>query len=216
MTFGLNKYFDAGYFFRFVLILLVLYYFNIFYNGLTIPGGKTYSSFVEHHLNYLSWFTSSILFLSNLITVSLGLPSYVDNDTIRVFNGSFVTLLFPCLGTGITSFWIAFVVADSGSWMRKILWCVVGFFSIWFINSWRIALLLLSIEDRWRTYTWVDHHTLFNFATYLIIIVLMYLYTEKQRQRQLVQQRIIWFLLQKQLVLNLNLISDLKKFACVM
>ena len=171
------KYFDAVFFAKFILFFLSLYYFNILYLGITSPGGKFYSSFLKEHLNYISWLTSSILYVSNIIDHAFGIHSYVENAyQIKTSAGSSVTVWLPCLGLGIMSFWVAFVTTDTGSWKKKLYWGLAGIVAIWFINCWRIALLLLAVEKDWYKNPIIDHHTMFNIVSYTIILLMIWLY----------------------------------------
>lgn len=176
----LFKYFDLAYFIRFALILLGLYYFNIFYIGLTVPGG-VYSSFLDQYLNYIVWLRNSILHTANVITQGFGLSSYVaDLYTLKTEAFS-VVLVYSCLGLGIKSFWIAFVTAHKAGWQKKLAWCLAGVMAIWFINCWRAALLLMAMKNHWSINKYMDHHTLFNLCAYALILFLMYLYTRKRK-----------------------------------
>lgn len=188
MSINLLKYFDLVYFLKFAFFLIVLYYFNAFYNSITEPTGNIYSSFLDHYLNYIAWIRRSILHTSNLIAHVFGLNSYVgDIYTLKVFKGASVTIEIPCLGIGMMSFWIAFVTAHTSNWRKKLYWCLGGIIAIWFINCWRVALLLLAIEKGWKVSKWdvgyyMDHHTIYNLAAYSLIVFLIYLYYRQNKK----------------------------------
>ncbi len=170
-------YFDFSFFLKFIFLLLGLYYFNIFFLGITTPAGQFYSSFLEKNCNYIAWFTSSILHASKFIVSLFGLEAFVEYpQIIRTYNGAWVNVWLPCLGLGITGFWIAFVVSHVISWKEKLLWTVAGAFIIWFINCWRISLLLISLDKKWQANNYVDHHNIFNIAAYSAIVFLIYLF----------------------------------------
>ena len=80
-----------------------------------------------------------------------------------------------CLGYGVMSFWIAFVVANKGTSIKKLKWLLGGLFLICLINVIRISLLLLAINFHWLT-PYFNHHTWFNIIAYLIIFILIYFY----------------------------------------
>ena len=176
---GISKYFDLSFFGKFLVLLLGLYYFNIFYLGITSPNGRVYSAYLEEHLNYISWISASILHVSDLIVWFFGIDAHVENfQDLKSSSGAWVSVWLPCLGLGIISFWIAFVISHRGSWKRKLLWSIGGVMLIWFINCWRIAFLLLALDRQWYLDTYVDHHTLFNIIAYSAIGMLVYMYSK--------------------------------------
>jgi len=177
---SLVSYFDFSFFSKFIFVLLGLYYFNIFFLGITTPAGQFYSSFLEKNCNYIAWITSSILYTSKYIVSVFGLEAYVEYpQTIKALNGAWVNVWLPCLGLGITGFWIAFVVSHVNTWKEKLLWVIAGTLAIWFINCWRISLLLIALDRKWQISYYVDHHTIFNIAAYSVIGLLIYLYYRK-------------------------------------
>ncbi len=176
---SLLKYFDMAYFIRFLIIFLVLYFFHLFYYGITTPAGMFYSSFLEQHLNYINWVKSSILYGSNILAHILGFPTHIEGQlTLKVSNRPGVNLNFACLGLGISSFWIAFITAHSSSWQKRIYWCLAGVIAIWLINCIRITTLLISMEKNWSDIKYIDHHDMFNIASYILIFILIYLYNK--------------------------------------
>lgn len=181
----LSKYFDVAYFIKFIIVLVAFYYFNILYLGVTDPKNY-YSPFLDRHLNYISWFISSILLTAKFINNAFGLDPVVAGIKIGITKGASVLLNFACLGFGIMSFWLAFIIAHKGGWKKKLAWCLTGILTIWFINCWRIAILLLALQNRWKGNKYFDHHDLFNIAAYVLILKLIYLYTDQSKRSQTV------------------------------
>ena len=182
---SVSTYFDIPYLVKFILLFLTLYYFNLFYVAVVDGKGLLYSRFLDKYLNYINWLRDSILYTSNMISHLLGLNSYVSLPyRIKVFHGPYVETVYACLGIGNTSFWVAFVMAHHDAWKRKILWVAIGMVSIWFINCWRIALLLLALQHGKAINKYLDHHTLFNIVAYLLIFFLVYLYTRNVRKSE--------------------------------
>jgi exosortase/archaeosortase family protein len=180
MNIGFFKYFDAWYFLRFLLLFLCLYYFHLFYYGVITPAGGFYSSFLHHHLNYIEWTKSCILYGAKWLTRMLGFPTHVENQlTLKVYDRPGVSLNFACLGLGICSFWVAFIVAHKTNWLIKLYWCISGVSIIYFINCLRITLLLVSMEMKWSNSYFLDHHDLFNLVCYTVLFFLIYLYDSK-------------------------------------
>jgi exosortase/archaeosortase family protein len=185
---NLSKYIDIDYFCRFFFVLITLYLFNVFYIGITDKKGMIYSAFLDHNLNYILWIRNSFLYTSNAIDHALGLNSYVYlPDHLKTIKGSWVEVAYGCLGLNLMCFWVAFVIANKETLKRKILWCAAGLIGIWFINSWRLAILLLAFEYHWRVNAYLHHETKFNIVAYSLIIFMIYLYikdSKKAREKQ--------------------------------
>jgi exosortase/archaeosortase family protein len=164
---------------KFLLFFVVLYYFNVAFIGATAPG-NTYISFLDKYLNYIDWLRYSILHTSNGITRLFDHNTYVkDPYLLKIYNGPGVQMVYSCIGYGVMSFWVAFVLANKGKWQQKILWALGGCFCIWVINCFRVATLLMAIASKWNVNKYMNHHTMFNIFAYILILVLMYFYTQK-------------------------------------
>lgn len=175
------KYFDFRYFIRFVLILLLIHYFDIFFRGITDPK-NIYSPFIDHNLNYVSWLRNSILHTSNILAHTFGLNTHVDGKIIKVFKGSSVVLNLPCLGLGIMSFWIAFIFAHQKNFAVRLQWGLIGVLAIWLINCLRISLLLVALQNKWKVNKYIDHHDLFKLVAYAAIGLMIYFFSRKNNQ----------------------------------
>lgn len=177
IEYSLVKHLDFAYYIKLFLLFTALYYFNVFFWGLTDPKNY-YSSFIDSNLNYIDWLGASILYNAKLLANLSGFNAQViPPQRIETVEGAYVILSFSCLGLGISSFWTAFVIAYGGSWQRQLGWCLGGILFIWFINCCRIALLLMALDQNWGGLRSMDHHDLFNLIAYLSIVALMYLYT---------------------------------------
>ena len=165
---------DLGYLLKFLFVFLGLYYFHILFLGLTTPDGKFYSSFLENNLNYIAALRSSILHVSHFLLSFFHFNSYVEGTQIIRSSNAAVEVWLPCLGLGISSFWVAFVVAHKIAIKSKILWSVAGVALIWFINCWRIALLLIALDKEWYYGSFIDHHTAFNVVAYIVIGLMVF------------------------------------------
>lgn len=181
----LSRYFDVVYFLKFIFLLLALFYFNLFYIAITDWRGMVYSPFLEHHLNYIDWLRNSVLYTSNAIVHLFGINSYIIAPyRIKIPHGPYVETVYACLGLGLMSFWVAFVSAHKSSWKKKIAWNLVGILCIWFINCWRVALLLIALQHDNTLSGFVDHHTLFNIFAYALIILLIYLHAKVVKRKE--------------------------------
>ena len=174
---SLFKHAEIAYFFKFLVFMPLLYYFNIFYIAITDSNGQLYSSFLDNYLNYISWLRFSILHTANWIVQGFELTSYIsDIYTLSVLQGPGVIIGYTCLGYGVMSFWIAFILAQDDNWQKKATWCLVGVVGIWFINCWRVAILLIALAKEWEVNKYINHHDMFNVVVYALIIMLIYMY----------------------------------------
>ena len=181
-----TSHFDVGYAVKFVLYFVPLYYFHIIYLGLTDPN-NVYVPFLDHHLNYIAWFEASILNASNFILHSFGVNSVVEGQRIIIKGGAYVLFWPACAGLGISSFWIAFIIAHCVTWKKKLYWCAAGIFCIWLINSARIAIYLVSLQNGWKTFKHIDHHDMFTLISYIIIVFLIFLFNKSLQKQDSLQ-----------------------------
>lgn len=169
----ISQVFGWSFFGRFLLIFLPLYCINHYYWGLIDPKNY-YVPFLADHLNYFSVITSSILQTSNVFLHGLGISSLVDGKLIFVIGGKSLSMDVPCIGLGIMFFWVAFIIAGTSSIKHKIKWCMGGLGAIWLINCLRVTILLYSLEKDWNLGKYVDAHDMFNYAAYVVILMLIW------------------------------------------
>ncbi len=106
-----------------------------------------------------------------------GISTYTVPDfIIRITDGKGVFIAMDCVGYGVYSFWIAFVVANAGKFWRKVSWVVFGVLALWGINVIRITLFLLAVDKGWPMPLGWDHHTWFNIFAYLLIFMMIWWY----------------------------------------
>ncbi|MEJ7587818.1 MAG: exosortase/archaeosortase family protein [Ferruginibacter sp.] len=164
------------YLIKFIGIFSILFYGTIGFIGLTAPGGY-YSPLFDHYLNYVSWLRSSLLYGAKFVVSIAGFDTQVKNIyTLAVPDGRGVHVGYDCLGYGVLSFWVAFIIANSGERIKKIKWLAGGMVAIWCINVLRIAILLIAINQQWHAAFGFDHHTWFNIAAYTFIFTGIYFY----------------------------------------
>jgi exosortase/archaeosortase family protein len=169
---------------KFALCFCILYYGTIAYIGLVSPSGKIYSPFFDHYLNYVKWFTDSLLYGARFFLSLFGYEAHIIlPNHLRCAGVAGVNIGYDCLGYGVSSFWIAFVFANKGSVKRKILWMAGGVFAIWCINILRISLLVMAIFNSWKI-PFFEHHTWFNIFAYILIFVLIYSYDRSSRRKR--------------------------------
>lgn len=173
------SFFSFKYFFKLIGYTLIFNYSAIAFNGIVSPEGSRYSSFLDQHLNFIQWIRFVIMTVSNAIANYFNTHSYISGQQLmKLDSGVEVEIWLPCLGLGIISFWIAFIITNSGNWRKKFIWCIGGIACITLINCWRISFLLISLDREWQQIINYDHHDLFNIVAYIFIAVLMYSYTE--------------------------------------
>lgn len=167
-----------------LLLLFALFYVgSIGLIGITSPGGSGYSRFIDQHLNLIAWLRAAILHAANLVSNLLGTDSFVKEPFFLVSgsSGRRVQMVYSCIGYGIMSFWAAFVLAHAGAFKKKIIWLLAGLLIIFIINSCRVGIILVAIENNWNINRFADHHTTFNIVSYIFIFILIYFFTKSSK-----------------------------------
>lgn len=169
---------------KLLTIYAVLDYGTTFFIGISSPGGKYYFEWLDTYFNYVTWLRNTILYGSKILMSLLGFETILENAyVIRIVNGSAVQLVYSCLGYGVLSFWTAFVVANKGSKLFKLKWIALGFSLIIFSNIIRICTLLIANQKQWYKPFSLDHHTTYNIISYVLIIILMFIYLKYQNKK---------------------------------
>ncbi|MEP6584756.1 MAG: hypothetical protein ABJA90_10835, partial [Ginsengibacter sp.] len=96
-----------------------------------------------------------------------------------------VFIAMDCVGYGVYSFWTAFVIANSGKFLKKVIWIIGGLLALWLVNVIRISLFLVAINKGWPMPLGIDHHTWFTIAAYLLIFLLIWLYDRSFKQNKI-------------------------------
>ncbi len=171
-----NSSFFLIYLVKFTGAFCLVYFGTLGVVGLSAQGGY-YSAFVAHNLNYISWLRSSLLYGSKGLLQVFGFDTYfADQYLLRLKGGYGVRMVYSCLGYGVMSFWIAFIFANKGSFIKKLRWIVAGILCIWIINVCRVSLLLVAANKHWANLFGFDHHTWFTIVAYILIFALMYFF----------------------------------------
>lgn len=159
---------------HFIGIFLVLYCGTMAVIGLAAPVGY-YAPFIDHYLNYTAWLRTSLFFGAQQLLNLLAYPTTVSSSyVIRILPGAGVHLGYSCLGYGVSSFWVAFVLANEARLSKKLWWLLGGLLVLWCINILRIALLVIAIHKNGTGDFIFYHHTWFNIAAYGCIFTGMY------------------------------------------
>jgi exosortase/archaeosortase family protein len=181
---------DLPFLLRFIIKFAVFYIlckgFILAWTAIVVPDGRVYFAFCDNYLNFFEFIKNFVfqvsIFLSNLFNAG---AYQATTNTLRLEGGGHLVMKDVCYGLGLMSVWVAFVLADSTSWKRKLLWCVAGIFALLLINSLRVTLLLIALKNRWNIHLLdgyaLTHHTLFNIVAYALIFLLMYAYYKRNK-----------------------------------
>ena len=170
------------YLLKFFAVFCIAYYGTVAIEGLSAPGNY-YSPFIHNYMDYPAWLRVSLLYGTRFILSVVGFTCFItDAFHIQMLNGKSVQLIYACLGVGVMSFWLAFVLANKGGWVKKIWWVLAGMISIWLINITRIGLLLVAINKNRTMPFGIDNHSFFNICAYLAVFVLMYFYERSSKK----------------------------------
>jgi exosortase/archaeosortase family protein len=170
-----------SYVLKFLLFFCMLYYGTLAIIGLASPGGY-YSPFIHDYLNYIGWLRYALLHCSKAILTIFGYNVFVDGTyVVRFHDGHGVHLVYSCVGYGVMSFWIAFILANQVKWQKKIKWIITGVALIFIINVARISLLLVAVNEKWQIFFNMDNHALFNIAAYILIFTMIYFFDRYER-----------------------------------
>ena len=172
----------AIYLVKFLGVFCLLYFGTLAVIGLAAPG-KYYSSFIDHHLDYVNWIKNSLIYTTGFILSLFHIQTYTEPGfIIRFVGGRGVVIAMSCVGYGVYSFWAAFVIANNGTFLKKMRWAILGVLALWFINVIRITLFLVAINRGWPMPLGIDHHTWFTIFAYLLIFILIWLYDKSLKQ----------------------------------
>ncbi|MBC7938140.1 MAG: exosortase/archaeosortase family protein [Rhizobacter sp.] len=164
---------------KFLLLFCAFYFGTLAVIGLAAPG-RLYSPFIENYFDYVSWIKQSLLWSVGIISGWLGYETYTLPDyIIRVKTGGGVKIAMDCVGYGVYSFWAAYVIANDGRWVKKVLWVTGGLLLLWLVNSLRISLVLIAYHEKKPMPFGIDHHSWFNIVAYAFIFLMIWLYERK-------------------------------------
>jgi len=161
---------------KFILSFCVLYYGTIAFIGISSPGGY-YVDFLNKYLNYVTWLRAGLLYSSTFVLDLFQYQVYLpDMYTIKLQNGRGVHIGYDCIGYGVLFFWIAFVFANTIPFASKVKWMAGGVLIIWMINVARVCLLLVAVNNNWKSPFNFDNHTWFNIVAYAAIFTMIYFF----------------------------------------
>ena len=167
---------------KFIASYCILYYGSQAIIGLSAPGNY-YSAFVNDYLNYPALLRKALLKTSEFFLAAMGYHTEMpDEYKLRMVGGRGVRIVYSCLGIGVMSFWIAFMLANETQVKKKIFFILSGTIFIFLINVSRIVLLFTTANKGQKMPFDIDHHTLFTVASYVCIILLMVVFDKSEKQ----------------------------------
>jgi len=164
---------------KFILFFLFFYYGTKGVIALSATEGH-YSKFVADYLDYVSLLKRSLILGTRLLLSFFHIETYqVDPFVVRIKNGVGVRIAHGCVGYGVYSFWLAYVLSNSLKVNVKVKFIVFGLFFLWLINVLRISLLLVTMQNNKQMPLGLDHHTWFNIVSYVAIFAMIYGFERK-------------------------------------
>jgi exosortase/archaeosortase family protein len=167
---------------RFIVLFTALYGGFQFFIGIAAPGGTLHNDFIEQYFNLVQYYTDVLIHFVIQVLHWKGITAYpVGASAIRTAGSGGVNVGFDCLGLGVISIWVAYVVAHKLSFLQKTLWVLIGVFILYLLNISRISLLVMAYEYQWNDWKklGLDHHTLYNIVSYILMFVMAWLFVEK-------------------------------------
>ncbi|HUH33196.1 MAG TPA: exosortase/archaeosortase family protein, partial [Daejeonella sp.] len=153
--------------------------------GITAPGNY-YSQFLDEHLNYISGFRNLLIGISAWIIRIFGYQVFTSDTTLHALNAGGINVVYSCLGFGVMSFFVAFVIAWPQRSLNSKLWFIpAGLFLIQALNIARFIMITLF----WRNSPYrsvIDHHTLFNVILYAILLASIYFWINANNSKRIV------------------------------
>jgi exosortase/archaeosortase family protein len=159
---------------KFFAIFAFLYFGTFYWIGFVTPGGY-YNEFAAKHFDFISAIKTSLLIGTKTLLSFFNIQTIqFKNHIIRFVHGKGVQIAYDCVGYGVYSFWIAFVVANKSSFTRKFIWVIIGLFSLWSINVIRISLFLVAVNKQWKMPLGINHHDWFTIVAYAVIFLMIF------------------------------------------
>lgn len=164
---------------KLILFSSLFYYFNLFYIAITNDAGSLYSHTLEHYFNYIKWLREALIYFSSLLINFMGYDTINLPNHIKIINGVRVGIGYSCLGYGLFSVWSALLLSYPFKKIKKWKYILIGFFSIFVLNVFRIALVGVAYTKYGNLN--IDHHFIFNVITYLFIFLMIRFLINKEK-----------------------------------
>jgi len=169
---------------KFLAVFAFLYFGTFFWIGFVTPGGY-YNEFAAQHLDYISAIKTSLLIGTKTLLSFFDIQTVqFKNHIIRFVDGKGVRIAYDCVGYGVYSFWIAFVIANKSSFSRKLVWILIGLFMLWTIDVIRISLFLVAVNKHWKMPLGINHHDWFTIVAYLVIFLMIFAFDKNNNNQK--------------------------------
>lgn len=168
----------------FLVLFLVFYFFNILFFGLTTPGGNHYSQFLADHFDYIGALRHFLLKSTEKTLNWLDYPSISDDTDILIAGHGRLKLIYSCLGLGIMSFLVSFVIAYPRKLKAKLMFVIPALLIFQALNILRFVVLAIFWNKNEDTQI-VDHHTIFNILIYIVVAISLYFWVKHDDKSRL-------------------------------
>ena len=160
----------------FTVVFLLCYFGALFITGLAVEGGM-YNSLVAKYFDIAGWLRTSLIVGTKIFISLFNIETVRTNDyVLHIPGANGIRIVYSCLGFGVMSFWVAYIIATAGAVRAKLFWLFGGLFIIWLLNTVRISMVLLAGYKGWKFPFGWDHHSWFNIAAYGSIFCMMYFF----------------------------------------
>ena len=163
---------------QFLFFFAALYGVTLAIIGLSTPGGL-YSGFVANYLDYVSALKGLLQRSSSFILALVDIKVInASNYRMLLPNGVSLIISMSCVGYGVYSIWLAYVLASDSSGKVKLFAGIIGLLILFLINVSRISLFAYSLQKEKEMPFGLDHHTYFNILAYIAIGILIVIYNK--------------------------------------
>ncbi len=166
----------AKFLIKFLASFGILYAFNILFIGLTTSPGY-YFQWLDENVNYIDkWRMLNINATADLLRLN-GYKVIVYATGIKTVGHSGFRLVYSCLGYGILSCFAAFIISAPKNCNSKVYFLILGIILFQCLNICRLYFIAIYYTPQ-NSFINVNHHDIFNFMIYIILIVISYLWIE--------------------------------------
>jgi exosortase/archaeosortase family protein len=159
-------------------LFLMLYSINLAFIGITSPGGY-YIKFIDQNFNYIRyWRDFNISTVATFLT-AIGEVVNINQYHLHVKGKAGFNIVYSCLGYGILSVLVAFVIAYPKPLIKKIIFLVSGILIFQLLNIIRLIIIALY----WKPLPLVlkvNAHEIFNYIIYTVLFLAIYLWVNER------------------------------------
>ncbi|MCB0696360.1 MAG: hypothetical protein KDC07_03285 [Chitinophagaceae bacterium] len=161
---------------RYVLLFFIsyglLYITNYILTGLLQPGGY-YSEWLANNLDYVTAFRTLLLTSTANVVELFDYYTCLRGNILFVEGGHNIRMVYSCIGINILCMWWAFVIAMPMKMKTKTVYLLAGTMCLIALNIIRLSMLTMSPNDYSYGELIIDHHTIYNWVVYGLILIVM-------------------------------------------